>query len=170
MRDHEPVWHVLKATIFSLDAALENYQPDTVRATSNLAARVASKVMEENIFRSAVSGYDIVRERAREYIHDNIASPTLTVGEIAAYVGASRATLYRAFDGLGGVRGYITFVRQERAKSLIGYGTPDRGGITNIAYAYGFSSPSKMGKAFKRRYGVSPAQFGSAAGVSVGDR
>gem|GEM_PF-6736585 len=43
---------------------------------------------------------------------------------------------------------------------MIGAGVMDRGRITRIAYACGFSSSNQMGKAFKSRYGMSPSQFG----------
>ena len=160
IRDYDPVWHLLKSTISGLEAALRADGASSVNLLSRMAVDLASTVVEENIFRSAVTGNDVIRELAREYIHDNIASPNLKVDDIAASVGASRASLYRAFESLGGVREYINFVRLERAKSMIGVGTPDRRGIANIAFACGFTSPGQMGKAFKRRYGISPTQFG----------
>ena len=125
---------------------------------------MVSHVIEDSINRSAISGYDILRERAREYIHDNLERPDLNVAEIAAHTGASRATLYRAFESLGGVREYISFARLEQAKSMIGAGLPDRGGISNIAYACGFSTPDQLGKSFKKRFGVSPTQFTGGMG------
>ena len=160
VRDHEPVSQVLKASISGLENALDQ-DADATKIMSALAVRIASKVLEDHIHRSAISGHDIVRERAREYIHDNIASPNLGVTEIAAYVGASRATLYRTFESLGGIRHYITLVRVEMARSILGAGQPDRNGIAQVAFACGFSSSNQMIRAFKQHLGISPTAFGS---------
>lgn len=166
IRDHEPASQLLKAAIYGMEDALRGNEPASIKLLSRIAVGLASAVIEDNIFRSAGSGYEIVRERAREYIHDNIGRPDLSVVEIAAYAGTSRATLYRVFESLGGVREYISFVRLELAKSMMGGGSPDRGAIANIAYACGFSSPSQFGKSFKNRFGISPTQF---AGIGETD-
>lgn len=166
IRDHEPASQLLKAAIYGMEDALRGNEPASVKLLSRIAVGLASAVIEDNIFRSAGSGYEIVRERAREYIHDNIGRPDLSIVEIAAYAGTSRATLYRVFESLGGVREYISFVRLELAKSMMGGGSPDRGAIANIAYACGFSSPGQFGKSFKKRFGISPTQF---AGIGETD-
>lgn len=166
VRDHEPVSQVLKASISSLETALER-NPDAAKVMSSLAVRIASKVLEDTIQSSAISGHDIVRERAREYIHDNIASPGLGIAEITAYVGASRATLYRAFESLGGIRHYITLARVEMAKSILGAGQADHAGISQVAFACGFSSSTQMIRAFKHHLGVSPTAFVSDAEIST---
>lgn len=159
IRDHDPVSRVLKAALIGLEADLRRKGVASNGPLERIAISVVSQVIEDKVYRSAISGYDILRERAREYIHDNIERPDLNVDEIATYTGASRATLYRAFESLGGVRGYISFVRLEQAKSMIGAGSTDRGDISNIAYACGFSSPEQLGKSFKKRFGVSPSQY-----------
>lgn len=164
IRDHEPVSLVLKAALEGLEEDLRSRGPASNSPLERIAVSLVSHVIEDSINRSAISGYDILRERAREYIHDNLERPDLNVAEIAAYTGASRATLYRAFESLGGVREYISFARLEQAKSMIGAGPPDRGGISNIAYACGFSTPDQLGKSFKKRFGVSPTQFTGGMG------
>ncbi len=156
VRKSEPVSQILKAAISSLETTRREGGPNS-RLASRLALDLASKVFEEHINRSAISGYDVVRARALEYIHDHIANPELNIDEIAAYAAASRSTLYRAFESLGGIRGYITFVRVEMARTKMGVGKLSRGDVSNIAYSCGFSSPEQFSKAFKARLGVSPA-------------
>ncbi|MEX0343363.1 MAG: helix-turn-helix domain-containing protein [Rhizobiaceae bacterium] len=158
VREREPVAQVLSAMFSGLQTSLREGGPNS-EMLSRIAIDLTSRVFEDHINSSAISGYDIVRERAREYIHDNITNPELGIDEIAAYAGASRATLYRAFRSLGGVREYITFVRVEMARAMIGAGAPDRGGVSKIAYACGFSSPAQLGKSFKTRFGASPTKL-----------
>ncbi len=158
VREHEPVAQVLRSMFSGLQTSLREGDPNS-GLLSRIAVNLTTRLVEDHINSSAISGYDIIRERAREYIHDNITNPELNVNEIAAYAGASRATLYRAFESLGGVREYITFVRVEMARTMLGAGAPDRGGVSKIAYACGFSTPAQLGKAFKTRFGVSPAKF-----------
>lgn len=109
LRNDDPVSPLLKAAMSGLDSALRDAKRTNGDQMSRIAVGLTSKVIEDHIFRTAISGYDIVRERAREYIHDNLASPNLNIGEIAEYVGASRATLYRAFEMPGRRAGLYQF-------------------------------------------------------------
>lgn len=158
-RNNQPVTEILKATISGFEKALREGEMAEVNYMSRLTVDLSSRIVEEQILRSARSGYEIIRERAREYIHDNFASPDLQIGDIAAYVGTSRSTLYRSFEGIGGVREYILSIRLEKAKLMIGYGEPERGGLSKIAFACGFGSVGQLSAAFKSRFGVTPTRY-----------
>lgn len=160
LRESDPMAPVLKSAISGLEALLRGTATGSVDLMSKAAVQLASQVLQHDIMHSEVSGYDHIRRRAAEYIHDNLAVLDLNISDLADYVGTSRATLYRAFEGLGGVAGYITFVRLEKARALIGLGTLDKGGLSAIAYMCGFSSPVQLSRAFKRVYGISPTQLG----------
>lgn len=157
LQEGDPASTILGTAIVELESALRG-GGESGRLLSKIAVDFASDILEENILNNAVSGYDILRERAREYIHDNITVATLNPTEVAAYVGTSRSTLYRAFQGLGGVQEYINFVRLEHAKGLLGRGAPDRGGVVEVAFQCGYASSQQFAKSFKRRFGISPTQ------------
>ena len=163
-RKNRPVTEILSATISGFEKALRESEMAEVNQMSRLAIDLTSRIIEEQVLWSARSGYEIIRERAREYIHDNFASPSLQIGDIAAYVGTSRSTLYRSFEGIGGVREYIMSVRLEAAKLLIGRGTPERSALSNIALACGFDTAGRLRVAFKSRFGVSPTLYENVDG------
>ena len=163
-RNNQPVTEILKATISGFESTLREGDAAAVNQMGRLAVDLSSRIIEEQILRSAFSGHEIIRERAREYIHDNFASTDLRIDEIASYVGTSRSTLYRSFEGIGGVREYIMSVRLEKAKHLIGYAEPERGWLSKIAFACGFGSVGQLSAAFKTRFGVSPTVFKNVDG------
>ncbi len=158
VREHEPVSQVLKAAMSSLETSLREGSP-TSKLVNRVTVELACKVFEDHIDHSAISGLDIIRARALEYIHDNISNPDLDTQQIVAYSAASRATLYRAFESLGGIKAYITFLRVEMARARIGAGILSWGDVSRIACACGFSSPDQLSSAFKTHLGVSPTNY-----------
>ncbi len=107
-----------------------------------------------------------VRRAAAQYVEGELSSgrATITAGALAAHVGVSRATLYRAFDDQGGVARYIQDRRLGHARSALRRrhgGDPSAttvAPIADIADAYGFPSASHFSRLFKARYGYSPSE------------
>lgn len=150
---------LLKTAVGELERLLRGETEGSVPLMSRIAVQLASQVLEDHIAHTEVSGHDIIRGRAIEYILDNLTRVDLSVDELMAYLGVSRSTLYRAFESLGGVSGYITFLRIEKARALIGNGTADTAGLSAIAYSCGFVDSNAMNRAFKRNYGISPTRY-----------
>lgn len=81
-----------------------------------------------------------------------------TVEDLCHSLGVSRATLYRLFEPLGGVRAYVQECRLRRcAEALVSPQRADRR-IYEIAYRWGFSNEAHFSRAFKQRFGVPPSQ------------
>lgn len=77
---------------------------------------------------------------------------------LAPSVGVSRATLYRAFDGVGGVSRYIQDRRLHHARiALVRRKSPTQS-IAEIAYDHGFASPNHFSRLFRARYGYPPSE------------
>lgn len=77
---------------------------------------------------------------------------------LAPSVGVSRATLYRAFDGSGGVNRYIQDRRLHYARIALGRRKDVKRTIAEIAYAHGFASPNHFSRLFRARYGYPPSE------------
>lgn len=95
----------------------------------------------------------------RRTIDANLANSDLDPGFLCQHLGMSRATLYRLFEPLGGVRRYIQQRRLTRAYQAIT--DPERTGdrIGAIATRYGFSNDSVFSRAFREAFGMSPTDL-----------
>ena len=83
---------------------------------------------------------------------------SITVTEVAAYIGKSRAYLAEKFKRETGktVGEYITECRMREAKSLLKYTNMS---LTEISDYLHFSSQPYFQNVFKKAFGISPAKF-----------
>lgn len=95
---------------------------------------------------------------AMQLIEQDLANPNLSVAQLQAKLGCSRATLYRAFASAQiGVSDLITDMRVERAKTMLTH-SPDMP-INLVATRCGWYDSASFARAFRRREGVSPSEF-----------
>ncbi|MHC2337461.1 helix-turn-helix domain-containing protein [Bradyrhizobium sp. USDA 4454] len=99
----------------------------------------------------------VLFERARLYIETHLGDFDLTPDRIAQQLRISRSALYRAFESVGGVAGYILRKRLRAAHAEL-VGSPDRQ-VQEIAYRHGFKLASDFTRAFRREFGVSPREM-----------
>lgn len=95
--------------------------------------------------------------RAKRYIEANLASPTLTPNSVCRAVGASRSTLFRAFQPYGGVAQVIWERRLQAVRRDLLGGSP--GTITEIGERYGFGSGVQISRSFRRAFDMTPSEF-----------
>ena len=93
----------------------------------------------------------------QQYIRDHISQP-LEQHELAEMVCYSAPHLNRLFAQSAGesLAEFIRRERLERAGRKLRHGAVD---ITEVALAAGYATHAAFGKAFKRRYGLSPSAF-----------
>jgi AraC-like DNA-binding protein len=94
----------------------------------------------------------------RRHIDRTLQSPTLSVDNLAATFGLSRASLYRLFEPVGGVASYIRKSRLNRAYQDIVAVEYSNQRIGPIAYRLGFKNLSAFNRLFKETYGISPSE------------
>ena len=95
-------------------------------------------------------------EKCVEFIEDHVKED-ITIEEIANQVGYSRYHFCRVFSLCKGmsVMEYIRGRRLALAATELFNGRK----ITDIAFDYGFETPSGFAKAFRKAYGYSPTQY-----------
>lgn len=158
-------------TLFAEIPALESRDiRASARGTASLiAALVGASANGREAIAQAASVASL--QAVRRVIEANLADPDLGPEFLCQQLAMSRATLYRLFAPLGGVRRYIQQRRLTRAYQTItdpGYGSERVG---TIATRYGFSNDSVFSRAFREAYGMSPTDLrgaygrGSAAGL-----
>lgn len=99
----------------------------------------------------------------QQYIEDNLSEPDLGVDALCARFRMSRATLYRLFKDLGGVRDYIQRRRLMGCFRALTTRANMSRGIFDVALDYGFSSPSHLATRFRQHFGMSPSEVREAA-------
>ena len=139
--------------------------PVLQRATLHMVAESLATLAPEPA-RAPGPGRRRVAERVRRYVEAHLDRPDLSPQVLAAALGVSRASLYRAFDGGGGVAGYVQRRRLEAAHVALSNAAETRG-VAELALACGFLSHAHFSTAFRRRFGYAPraARRGPAAGA-----
>ncbi|MEL6723876.1 MAG: AraC family transcriptional regulator [Pseudomonadota bacterium] len=97
----------------------------------------------------------LFREICR-FIEKNLERPDLSTSVLLDQFGVSRATLYRMFEPLGGVRNYLTERRAASALFDISKGGAQRGFVLAACERWGFSSPANFNRTIQRLFGNSP--------------
>lgn len=94
--------------------------------------------------------------RARDYIHDNMASD-IDLGDLAAVAGLTRYHLIRAFKTHVALtpHAYLLDLRVRAARRLLRQGTD----LSDAATACGFYDQSHLNRAFKARVGITPGRY-----------
>lgn len=101
--------------------------------------------------------HDALLMRARRLVEKRLTDEGLSVESLAAELRVSRSTLYRLFEPFGGVAAYVLDRRMVRARAALRDPANMRR-IGEIALACGFSDASHFSRAFRRRFGMTPAE------------
>lgn len=99
----------------------------------------------------------------RVSIERHLDAPDMSVGWILKRFGVSRASLYRMFEGDGGVRQYVSDRRLYRAVLDLTERPLRRGDIAAASEKWGFTSDRDFNRAVKRAFGVAPGSLVNTA-------
>lgn len=100
---------------------------------------------------------DALFEKILSFIEQNLTKPGLTTELILQSFGVSRASLYRMFEGVGGVRNYIMQRRATRAALDLEKNSETRGYLRQASIYWGFSSQANFNRVIRRYFGNSPS-------------
>lgn len=130
--------------------------PTTANALLQLIAAAFNKAAGQQSGDTGSGRHHDTLLRAQLYIRANLASRTLSTGDIAARMGISRTALYQLFEQLGGVASYVRELRLRKCLSDITAPRHAATQIAEIAYRWGFDDPSVFSRAFRQRFGCAP--------------
>ena len=103
--------------------------------------------------------HDVLLDSARRYMAQHYERADLTAEEVAAAIGCSRTRLYRIFARAGlAVGDHLREIRLTQARAALETAT-DGGTLGTLAFQCGYSDLSAFGKAFRRRFGMSPSEW-----------
>ncbi len=100
-----------------------------------------------------------IRRRAIQMFEAALArSEAPDVGQVAAAVGVSRSSLYRAFADMGGVQTYLRNRRLDRLYAVLRSGEARPETLGEVVHRNGFSSVAQFERDFRSRFGFPPAE------------
>jgi len=102
------------------------------------------------------AAYQGLRASAVTLIDQSLRNPDLKIETLIGALGASRATLFRAFAMSGGITLYIKQRRLESARDALLMRVGRRPTVAEIAHAHGFVSESHFSRSFREYYGHAP--------------
>lgn len=123
-------------------------------AQSHFSSQVSTKI-NELINKSD----DKLIERFRILVEENITSDQLNIPFLCEQLGMSQTTFFRKMKSLLNVspNDYIRVARIEHAAAVLL--EVDNVRISDVAYEFGFSSPSYFTRCFIQHYGMSPKDY-----------
>lgn len=101
----------------------------------------------------------------RAYIAGNLSDADLGVEKICIDFNMSRATLYRAFEPLGGVANYISQRRLDKAYHILASGSVGDDRVKQVAERVGYQDPAHFSRLFKKRFNSTPTDILRNLGV-----
>lgn len=138
-----------------LDAIEHVERHALTRAATIMATALLSQLDADES--DGTHGDATVLEAASRYMELNFWRHDLSPRRIASAASCSRAHLYRAFAKRGlTVAGQLQEIRLSNAKLLLETNSTIH--IGTIAFDCGYGDPSVFGKAFRRRYEMTPAE------------
>jgi AraC-like DNA-binding protein len=95
----------------------------------------------------------------KRYVETQLEADEIRVNDIARRFGLSRASLYRRFEPDGGFASYVRSRRLHRAARLLSSPTHRHLRILDVALESRFASEASFARAFRREFGLSPAEL-----------
>ncbi len=111
---------------------------------------------------AAASGRLQWMAKARSFIDEHICDPELGAAAIARAIGVSRRYVQMLFAAEGTTPS--AFIQERRLRlAAVRLRRPDAPCITEVAMAVGFNDLTHFGRAFRKRYGVTPRDYREGA-------
>lgn len=160
-----PLGHLLGDYICALEAHLPAVSPDASPRLAKAVEAMIAAAVAPSAERVATARHQIElgrRERVRQVVHRHLRTPTLTPGTLARLVGMSRSSLYRMYEGLGGVARYIQQQRLLAAQAIL-TDTRNTKSIAELVEEFCFADSSSFNRVFRREFGCTPGEARAAA-------
>lgn len=148
---------VLAAALRTLAERTEGIEPAELGALAPGLAAMTAAAVQASVAHEVKWGREAKVGAILKFIDANLTSSLLEPDRVAAQFGLSRASLYRLFDPLGGVAGYIRERRLQRAmEELTARGSPSRS-IAAVGRKMGYPDAASFARAFRAQFGMTPS-------------
>lgn len=110
----------------------------------------------------------LLLQRAIDEIDRRLGDGKITIAELCAALGVTRARLFTAFKSEGGIHNFIARQRLDRARAALA-DIERAEPIGNIAHRLGFSDAPHLSRAFRVQFGMSPRDYRALVAASLVD-
>jgi AraC-like DNA-binding protein len=156
----------MKSLFSRLESVEAAQAPAIARVTIEMVA-ACSYPTADTAARARAPIEGVVLDRIKRYIDENLGSRELSPHSLSQRFRVSRSQLYRMFEPVGGVAGYIQTRRLDCAFAQLRNPLQRHRRIFEIAFDSGFSSISHFNAAFRRQFGVSPGELRETLGQAI---
>lgn len=146
--------------LFSCAASLDEQQADHLANAlpHALSAALAATAREQVSAPSRIRA--IHRQRAMDYLRDNLRNSALDARTIAESIGLSTRYVYEIFEGDGEpLMKRVWSLRLEYCRADLSSAALAARSVGEIAYYWGFNDVAHFSRSFKQRYGMSPREL-----------
>ena len=144
-------WDAIFTALNRADPTLRQNQLD--RFTACLKIAMGAPPQREDV---RVHAREALFQQICRYIETHLEDPDLSTNALLDQFGVSRASLYRMFEPLGGVRNYLTYRRAVAALFDLSDATTERGFVQRVCDRWQFSSPTNFNRKIQALFGNSP--------------
>jgi AraC-like DNA-binding protein len=149
---------LLASALGHLSNRFASIEPGDLTSLAPVLASLVAAAADEAMDPAIKWGREQRMSRIVRFIDANLASQALEPDMIAGHFAMSRATLYRMFEPLGGVAGFIRERRLSRAMAdLTAAGSPTRS-VAAAGRKAGYPDAASFSRAFKAMFGMPPAE------------
>jgi AraC-like DNA-binding protein len=148
------------AYVDALAGSFDRLQPtETTQIADNLG-RLLAIVCGSNAAAHGVAVAQARLDRSRQYIERNLTSPDLDSEKVASALGMSVRQLHLLFEPTGESFGqYLRRRRLQECRSTLESPLAAGRSVTDIAFAWGFSSLPTFYRAFSNTFGMAPSDL-----------
>ncbi len=166
LRKETPFCELLSSHVLALEreaAWMPRSQGEAVTLATAALTAAAIGASSDGSSKARAGTRTALLQMARREIDSHLADPALGPEFLMRRLGLSRAALYRLFEPLGGVSRHIRRRRLSRAFREITSPSHTHERIGAIAYRWGFTNLTSLGRLFRQTYGMTPQEARQAA-------
>lgn len=154
--------HFLVRYIDLIASELPSLDASAAAAAADAALELLRSSVEPGIPTSRAAKRQVMRTEIRRYVRSHLQDPLLDPGSVANAHAMSVRVLHALFEDSG--ESIAGLIRRERlARCWDDLERPTGGGVTEIAFRWGFKDSAHFSRAFKREFGISPSEVRRSA-------